>query len=59
MDLEEHSGTEESDVELLKKALIIDSPEDSKQYESKIFTLTINCCISNTFFSISFEQNGK
>ncbi|XP_050912220.1 uncharacterized protein LOC127127146 isoform X3 [Lathyrus oleraceus] len=31
MDLEEHSGTEESDVELLKKALIIDSPEDSKQ----------------------------
>lgn len=37
MDLEEHSGTEESDVELLKKALIIDSPEDSKQYESKTF----------------------
>lgn len=37
MDLEEHSGTEESDVELLKKALIIDSQEDSKQYESKNF----------------------
>jgi hypothetical protein len=31
MDLEEHSGTEESDSELLKKALIIDSQEDIKQ----------------------------
>lgn len=31
MDLEEHSGTEENDFELLKKALIIDSQEDSKQ----------------------------
>lgn len=31
MDLEEHSGTEDNDFELLKKALIIDSQEDSKQ----------------------------
>ncbi|KAK2415116.1 SET domain-containing protein [Trifolium repens] len=34
MDLEEHSGTEESDSELLKKALIIDSQEDIKQMEN-------------------------
>ncbi|XP_045798861.1 uncharacterized protein LOC123892995 [Trifolium pratense] len=43
MDLEEHSGTEESDSELLKKALIIDSQEDSKQManesaETKLMT---------------------
>ncbi|KAL5058468.1 hypothetical protein RYX36_030072 [Vicia faba] len=31
MDLEEDSGTVESDFELLKKALIIDSQEDSRQ----------------------------
>lgn len=36
MDLEESSGTEESDHELLKKALIIDSQEDSKQYTSNL-----------------------
>ncbi|GAU41333.1 hypothetical protein TSUD_179460 [Trifolium subterraneum] len=43
MDLEEHSGTDESDSELLKKALIIDSQEDSKQMandseETKLMT---------------------
>ncbi|CAL0328113.1 unnamed protein product [Lupinus luteus] len=30
-DLEEGSGTEESDLDLLKKAIIIDSPKDEKQ----------------------------
>ncbi|XP_027188085.1 uncharacterized protein [Cicer arietinum] len=43
MDLEEHSGTEESDFELLKKALIIDNQEDNKQMandseETKLMT---------------------
>ncbi|XP_027350320.1 uncharacterized protein LOC113861594 isoform X2 [Abrus precatorius] len=36
MELEESSGTEESDLGLLKKALIIDSQEDSKQYMSNL-----------------------
>jgi len=31
MDLEENSGTDENDLDLLRKALIIDSQEDSKQ----------------------------
>ncbi|XP_061339933.1 uncharacterized protein LOC133286529 isoform X1 [Gastrolobium bilobum] len=40
MDLEESSGTEESDLDLLKKALIIDSQEDSKQCMSNLSTVT-------------------
>ncbi|KAL5166988.1 Ribulose-1,5 bisphosphate carboxylase/oxygenase large subunit N-methyltransferase, chloroplastic [Glycine soja] len=36
MDLEESSGTEENDLDLLKKALIIDSHEDSKQCLSNL-----------------------
>ncbi|KAG4922391.1 hypothetical protein JHK84_051232 [Glycine max] len=36
MDLEENSGTEENDLDLLKKALIIDSHEDSKQCLSNL-----------------------
>ncbi|XP_020219133.1 uncharacterized protein LOC109802257 isoform X1 [Cajanus cajan] len=40
MDLEESSGTEEGDIDLLKKALIIDSQEDSKQCMSTISTKT-------------------
>jgi len=36
MDLEESSGTEENDLELLRKALIIDSQEDSKQCTSNL-----------------------
>ncbi|KAK7340208.1 hypothetical protein VNO77_20905 [Canavalia gladiata] len=38
MDLEESSGTEESDLDLLKKAVIIDSHEDNKQYMSNLST---------------------
>ncbi|XP_057435564.1 uncharacterized protein LOC130728204 isoform X2 [Lotus japonicus] len=38
MDLEESSGTEESDHDLLKKALIIDSQDDSKQCTSNLST---------------------
>ena len=36
MDLEESSGTEESDLDLLKKAVIIDSQEDNKQFMSNL-----------------------
>ncbi|KAK7295013.1 hypothetical protein RJT34_17916 [Clitoria ternatea] len=38
MDLEESSGTEESDLDLIKNALIIDSQEDTKQYASNLST---------------------
>ncbi|XP_027191286.1 uncharacterized protein [Cicer arietinum] len=43
MDLEEHSRTEESDFELLKKALTIDNQKDNKQMandseETKLMT---------------------
>ncbi|TKY65504.1 Ribosomal lysine N-methyltransferase 1 [Spatholobus suberectus] len=38
MDLEESSGTDESDLNLLKKALITDSQEDSKQCTSNLST---------------------
>ncbi|RDX71769.1 Ribulose-1,5 bisphosphate carboxylase/oxygenase large subunit N-methyltransferase, chloroplastic, partial [Mucuna pruriens] len=40
MDLEESSGTEESDLDLLKKALVIDSQEDGKQCMSNLSTKT-------------------
>lgn len=36
MNLEESSGTEESDFELLKDAVIIDNQEDSKQCTSNL-----------------------
>jgi len=49
MDLEEHSGTEENDIELLKKALVIDSQEDSKQYAIINFHKLCNCTISIIF----------
>ncbi|RZB93996.1 actin-histidine N-methyltransferase-like isoform X2 [Glycine soja] len=38
MDLEESSGTEENDLDLLKKTLIIDNHEDSKQCTSNLST---------------------
>jgi len=36
MDLEESSGTEENDLDFLKKTLIIDNHEDSKQCTSNL-----------------------
>ncbi|XP_040861117.1 uncharacterized protein [Glycine max] len=38
MDLEESSGTEENDLDFLKKTLIIDNHEDSKQCTSNLST---------------------
>ncbi|KAK7394825.1 hypothetical protein VNO78_15365 [Psophocarpus tetragonolobus] len=38
MDLEESSGTEENDLDLLKKALVIESQEDIKQSVSNLST---------------------
>ncbi|KOM37173.1 hypothetical protein LR48_Vigan03g055400 [Vigna angularis] len=40
MNLEESSGTDENDLDLLRKALIIDDQEDSKQCTSNLSTKT-------------------
>lgn len=36
VDLEEGSGTEENDIDLLNKALIIDSQDDNKQFKNNL-----------------------